>query len=84
MWEDLHKRVVEHNIRVISTYYTRVTMVRLSELLELKQEEAETFVCDLMSKKSIFAKIDRPKGMTIIITETTPPATSGLAHPIHN
>jgi len=72
LWPDLHKRVVEHNIRVISTYYTRITMTRLSELLELRQEEAETFVSDLVSKKSIFAKIDRPKGVVVFVKGQDP------------
>jgi 26S proteasome regulatory subunit N5 len=75
LWPELHKRVVEHNVRVISTYYTRVTMVRLSELLELKQEEAEKFVSDLVSKKSIFAKIDRPKGIVVFRKTQDPSET---------
>jgi len=63
VWEDLKKRVVEHNIRVIEGYYRRVTMKRLSQLLSLSEGEAEKFISDLVSKKSIYAKIDRPKGI---------------------
>jgi 26S proteasome regulatory subunit N5 len=63
LWEDLKKRVVEHNIRVIEGYYKRITMKRLSQLLNLSEEESEKFISDLVVGKSIFAKIDRPAGI---------------------
>lgn len=31
----LHERVVEHNIRVVAAYYTRISMKRLPILLDL-------------------------------------------------
>lgn len=62
-WSELRKRVVEHNIRVIATYYQRITTRRLSQLLDLPADEVETFISDLVVNKSIFAKIDRPKGI---------------------
>lgn len=34
-WDDLKKRVVEHNIRVMAKYYNRITLSRMSELLDL-------------------------------------------------
>ncbi|VDP04835.1 unnamed protein product [Schistosoma margrebowiei] len=34
-WRDLRLRVIEHNIRVISEYYTRIRLHRLSQLLDL-------------------------------------------------
>jgi 26S proteasome regulatory subunit N5 len=33
--KELHHRVIEHNIRVIAKYYTRVTTKRLTQLLDL-------------------------------------------------
>jgi len=63
LWADLRKRVVEHNIRVMASYYSRVSMSRLSQLLDLPSNEAERFIADLTVGKSIFAKIDRPKGI---------------------
>jgi 26S proteasome regulatory subunit N5 len=33
---DLKKRVVEHNIRVLAKYYTRLTLPRLAQLLDLE------------------------------------------------
>jgi 26S proteasome regulatory subunit N5 len=60
-WEDLHKRVVQHNIRVVSTYYTDIRMPRLSELLELPPQETEKAVCDMVVDKSMWCRIDRLK-----------------------
>jgi 26S proteasome regulatory subunit N5 len=34
-WEDLRKRVIEHNVRVVAKYYTRIQMPRLTQLLDL-------------------------------------------------
>ncbi|TKY90793.1 hypothetical protein EX895_000791 [Sporisorium graminicola] len=62
-WEQLHKRVVEHNIRVISSYYTRITLLRLSQLLDLSAEQSESALADLVSSGTIFAKMDRPAGL---------------------
>jgi 26S proteasome regulatory subunit N5 len=63
LWIDFQKRIVEHNIRVLEAYYSRMTMKRLSQLLSLPENEAEKFLSELVVSKSIFAKIDRPKGI---------------------
>jgi len=63
LWADMRKRVVEHNIRVISGYYSRITYKRICQLLDLPSNEAEKFIADLVTNKSIFAKIDRPQGI---------------------
>jgi 26S proteasome regulatory subunit N5 len=60
---DLHKRVVEHNIRIISKYYKRITLQRLSELLDLSKEETESSLCKMVVDKNVTAKIDRPSGV---------------------
>jgi len=62
-WADLKLRVVEHNIRIMAKYYTRVTMKRMAELLDLKESEAEEFLSNLVSKKTVFAKVDRLDGI---------------------
>lgn len=36
-WQELHHRVIEHNIRVVAKYYTRVTIKRLMQLLDLNE-----------------------------------------------
>nr|XP_019004200.1 26S proteasome regulatory subunit N5 [Kwoniella mangroviensis CBS 8507]OCF67661.1 26S proteasome regulatory subunit N5 [Kwoniella mangroviensis CBS 8507] len=62
-WEELHKRVTEHNIRVISTYYSRITLQRLQELLDLPSTRTEKTLCKLVTDKTIYARIDRPNGI---------------------
>ncbi|CDH17026.1 probable 26S proteasome regulatory subunit RPN5 [Zygosaccharomyces bailii ISA1307] len=59
-WQELHNRVVEHNLRVISRYYSRITLPRLNELLDLNEEETETFISELVNQGIIYAKVNRP------------------------
>lgn len=59
-WEDFRKRVIEHNLRVISKYYTRISLKRLNDLLNLTETETETFVSDLVNQGIIYAKINKP------------------------
>lgn len=62
-YDDLRRRVVEHNIRVMSNYYSCITVQRLSKLLDLTQEKMEEYLSDLVVKKTVYARIDRPKGV---------------------
>lgn len=64
-YDDLHKRVVQHNIRVISMYYERITSRRLAELLGLDADKTETYLSEMVSSKQLFAKIDRPTGIIV-------------------
>lgn len=41
---DLKLRVIEHNVLVVTKYYTRITTARLAELLDLKPEEVRVCV----------------------------------------
>lgn len=59
-YADLKKRVVEHNIRVLAKYYTRVSLTRLAQLLELTPEQAEDTLSQLVVSKTVYARIDRP------------------------
>jgi 26S proteasome regulatory subunit N5 len=59
-WGDLRKRVIEHNVRVIAKYYTRIRMPRLTQLLDLTEDETEKYISELVTAKTIYAKIDRP------------------------
>lgn len=59
-WDDLHKRIIEHNLRVISKYYTRITLPRLNQLLDLEEAKTESFISDLVNQGIIYAKINRP------------------------
>lgn len=59
-WEDLRKRVIEHNVRVVAKYYTRIQMGRLTELLDLTEDETEKYISELVTSKTVYARIDRP------------------------
>jgi len=71
-YDDLRRRVVEHNIRVMSKYYSYVQMTRLASLLELPEDQVETFLSDLVVSKTVYAKIDRPKGIVSFRKTQTP------------
>ncbi|KAJ3320022.1 26S proteasome non-ATPase regulatory subunit 12 [Boothiomyces sp. JEL0866] len=62
-YQDLHKRVIEHNIRIISKYYKRITLKKLTTLLDLPLQDAENFLSDLVVKKTIYARVDRISGI---------------------
>ena len=62
-WADLKIRAVEHNIRVMAKYYTRISLKRMSELLDLTEGEAEEFLSNLVVNKTVTAKMDRLAGM---------------------
>ncbi|ORY19735.1 putative proteasome regulatory particle subunit [Clohesyomyces aquaticus] len=59
-WQDLRKRVIEHNVRVVAKYYTRIQIPRLTQLLDLTEDETEKYISELVTAKTIHAKIDRP------------------------
>ncbi|KAI1263414.1 PCI domain-containing protein [Xylariaceae sp. FL1019] len=59
-WQDLRKRVIEHNVRVVAKYYTRIGMKRLTQLLDLTEDETEKYISELVCSKTVFARIDRP------------------------
>lgn len=61
--EDLHNRVVEHNLRIIAKFYTNIHIRRLATLLHLDEAKAESFVSEMVTSKTISAKIDRIDGI---------------------
>ncbi|XP_041076259.1 26S proteasome non-ATPase regulatory subunit 12-like [Polyodon spathula] len=62
-WKDLKNRVVEHNIRIMAKYYTRITMKRMAGLLDLSVDESEEFLSSLVVSKTIYSKVDRMAGI---------------------
>lgn len=68
---DLRTRVIEHNIRVISKYYTRISLDRLGSLLTLDVADAESQLCDMVVEKAIWAKIDRLAGVVSFVKPAT-------------
>lgn len=50
------------NIRIISNYYTRIYLKRMSELLVLPENETEEFLSRMVNNSTLKVKIDRPTG----------------------
>ena len=71
-YEALRNRVIEHNVRVIAKYYTRITFPRLTTLLDLSEEETEKYISDLVCKKTVYARIDRPARIVNFETKRGP------------
>lgn len=71
-WKDLRSRVVEHNIRVMAKYYTRIQIQRMAELLDLTVNETEDFLSSLVVSKSVQAKTDRPAGVVYFTQKKDP------------
>lgn len=61
--QELLNRIVEHNLRIISKYFKRIHISRLSSLLSLQQLETESFISKLVTNGTIRAKIDRIDGV---------------------
>ncbi|CAE8679812.1 unnamed protein product [Polarella glacialis] len=61
-WDLLKKRVVQHNIKVVSEYYEQIHTTRLCELIGLGEKETEAELSELVCSKFVFARIDRPAG----------------------
>jgi len=71
-WADFSNRVVEHNIRIVAKYYTKITTERLGSLLNLPSDKAEDYLSKLVVDGTVYAKIDRIEG-TIDFTEHEQP-----------
>ena len=74
MLTTFHTRVTEHNLGVVSEYYARITMERLASLLELDLSKMESQLCEMVTAKQVYAKIDRPKGIVVFAKPKTPNA----------
>merc|ERR1712087_13103 len=75
MLETMHTRVTQHNIQAVASYYSRITMERLAYLLALSVDQMEKQLCEMVSKKQVYARIDRPAG---IISFTPPKSPNEL------
>lgn len=62
-WSDFKTRIVEHNMRVMAKYYTRIYTKRMASLLDLTEAETEEFLSNLVTNKTVNGKIDRLAGI---------------------
>jgi len=50
------------NIRVVAKYYTRISIKRLSQLVNLTEKETEAILSKIIVSKAVQGLIDRPDG----------------------
>ncbi|XP_035694531.1 26S proteasome non-ATPase regulatory subunit 12-like [Branchiostoma floridae] len=55
--------ILLQNIRIMAKYYTRITMKRMAQLLDLSEDETEEFLSKLVVDKTVYAKADRLDGV---------------------
>ncbi|XP_022692679.1 26S proteasome non-ATPase regulatory subunit 12-like [Varroa jacobsoni] len=70
---DLKKRVVEHNMRVMAKYYTRIRLERMSQLLDLSMAETEQTLSNLVASKVVYAKVDRLSNIVHFVRQQKDP-----------
>ena len=56
-------RTTEHNVRVITKYYSKISIQRMSDLLSMKIPKLEDVLSNMVSDHVITCKIDRPAGI---------------------
>ena len=66
-------------------YYDRITIRRLTELLDLTAKETEEFLSKLVDSKTIYAKIDRLDGIVLFQKRRNPEEViTSWSHDIHS
>lgn len=61
----LHCRCSEHDLLVISRFYTRLRLLRLAQLVGLSPEHTEEFLMMMVSSGTLYAKMDRVDGLVV-------------------
>lgn len=61
--QQLRDRVVQHNLRVVASYYKRIYSSRLCELLDLSADRLESYLTEISSEGDLHLRIDRPQGI---------------------
>lgn len=72
--ETFHRRIIQHNIRVVSLYYKRIRGSRLAQLLQLEPTRLESEIAGMVSDGSVYAKIDRPADIVRFAAAKNPEA----------
>jgi 26S proteasome regulatory subunit N5 len=56
----------------VAQYYTRITLPRLTSLLDLNQKQTEETIARLVVAGTIWARIDRPAGIVNFRNQRSP------------
>lgn len=70
--EEFRKAVVQHNIRVLASYYNRLESGRLNTLLGLPDDLTERYLSEMVQSKQLYARIDRPARIVTFARKKTP------------
>lgn len=62
---DLIRQLIQHNLRVIEKYYSRIRLQRLAALVGVSLQRAEQEICDMVVNKRVLAKINRLEGIVV-------------------
>ena len=57
--------MIQHSIRVIEKYYTRIRIARLAALVGVSVERVELEIGDMVVNKRLSAKINRMLGVVL-------------------
>jgi len=71
-WSDLKSRVVEHNIRMMAQYYTKIRLSRMAQLLALTEAQTEDCLSDMVVAGTVSAKTDRLEGIVDFTEQQDP------------
>lgn len=72
--ETFHRRIIQHNVRVVSLYYRQIHGSRLAQLLGLDATRLEQEISSMVSDGSVYAKIDRPRDIVRFAAAKNPEA----------
>ena len=72
--ETFHRRIIQHNIRIVAGYYRQIRLDRLAQLLQLDVARTELEISSLVSDGVLYAKIDRPASIVRFLAPTSPEA----------
>jgi len=56
---ELLRQLIQHNLRVVEKYYSRIKISTLSRLIGVPEDRAEIEIGDMVVNKRIHAKINR-------------------------
>lgn len=60
---NFRKQLIQHNLRIMESYYDRVHLSRVAALISVDEGTAELELCEMINNKMIVAKIDRINGI---------------------
>lgn len=63
--ELLNNRSSEHDLMVVSRFYSRLPLTRLAELVGLTPDHTESFIMAMVTNGTLYAKMDRVDGLVV-------------------